>query len=203
MADQVDKAVHFVLDNWEALGVQELEGVLYMPGSIKRRTKAGGVEDVPVMLRNVTNDHRFKSRRKAREMALAMDLDLDRDSDLVEQLENYALLSFAVRDPKPPYIQHVIDAKTLYERYDTQSLLELWGKYNVWVEMLDPRFGEMSLETLWQTILRIAKEKNPSPLAGMRGAEQYTCMVHMAREACLSPNRPSWLRQSETSTPAS
>jgi hypothetical protein len=203
MAADTEKAAKFIIDNWEALGVQELAGVLYMPATIQRRTKEGGLEEVPVMLRNVTNEHRFASRRKAREMALAMKLDLDRDGDLITQLENYAILAFAIRDAKKPYDQHVIDAETLYRTYDTQSLLVVWGKYNVWVEMLDPRFGEMSLEQLWQTIVRIAREKNPSPLADMPGVAQFTCMVHMAREALLSPNRPSWLQPPETSSAAS
>jgi hypothetical protein len=201
VTDRVETAAAFVIDNWDALGIEEHEGVLHMPATIKRRNKAGGHTDVPVMLRNVTNHHRFRARLQSRELASKLKLDLERDADYLSDLENYALLAYAVRDPKT-YDQHVPDAETLLNLYDNQSLVDLWGRYNVWVEMLDPRFGQMDADQLWQVIVRIAREKTPAPLVSMPGHAQYTCMVLMAREALLSPNRPSWLQSSETSTPA-
>jgi hypothetical protein len=97
----------------------------------------------------------------------------------------------------------VPDAETLLARYDTQSLAELWGRYNVWVDMLDPRFGLLDADQLWQVIARIAREKTPAPLVGLRGAAQFTGIVFMAQQSLLSPSRPSWLASSATSTPAS
>jgi hypothetical protein len=203
MADeQVEAAVAFTIDNWEALGVQEHDAVLHLPASIKRRNKSGGVDEVPVLLRNVTNMHKIRARTQSRELALRLKLELDRDTDQVEQLENYALLAYAVRDPKT-YDQHVPDAETLLARYDTQSLAELWGRFNVWVDMLDPRFGLLDADQLWQVIARIAREKTPAPLVGLRGAAQFTGIVFMAQQSLLSPSRPSWLASSATSTPAS
>jgi hypothetical protein len=97
----------------------------------------------------------------------------------------------------------VIDAERLLQRYETQSLVEVWGVYNTWIDMLDPRFGQMDPEQLWQTIVRIARGRTPAPLLSMPGHVQATCIVLMASAACDSPTRPSWLQSSETSTPAS
>ena len=201
--DPVERAVAFTLDNWASLGVKEQDGVLYMPASIKRRNATGGTSETPVMLRNVTNAHKFKCRALARKYAEQNQLDVDRDRDLVTEIENYALLAFAVRDARKPYDQHVPDVGKLIELYDSQSLAELWGRYNAWVEMLDPRFGELTAEQLWQTIVRVAKEKNPSCFLGMPGYAQYTCIVLMAEQALLSPSRPSWLQPRSTSQPVS
>jgi hypothetical protein len=190
----VAKAAAFVVDNWETLGVEEHDGVLHLPAALKRRNKSGGIDEVPVMLRNVTNPYKFKARVQARTMATTLwSLDLDRDRDQVEQLENYCLLAYAIRDPKT-FDQHVMTAELLLQRYDTQALAEIWGRYNVWVEMLDPRFGELDAEQLWQVIARIAREKTPAPLVSMPSREQFSCIVSMASAACTSPNRPSWLQ---------
>ena len=200
--DPVEKAVQFALDNWETLGVEEHAGVLHMPASIKRRDKTGRTSERRVMLRNVTNAHRFTCRKTARAYAAELKLDLDRDADYVAEIENYAILAFAIREPKT-YDQHVPGVAELVDLYESQSLAELWGVYNAWVEMLDPRFGQLTDDQLWQAIARIAKEKNITPLVGMPGFEQHSCIVAMASQALLSPSRPSWLQPPETSRRAS
>ena len=202
-SETTEKAIAFVIDNWDGLGVEEHDGVLLLPVDIKRRNKAGGVDATPVMLRNVTNAHKFSVRAKARAFAKAHDLDLDRDATLVEEVENYALLAFAIRDRKPPHDQHVPGMLELLERYDAQSLAEVWGRYNEWLNMLDPRFGEMNEDDLWTCITRIAKEQNAGFLAGLPPFAQSTCIVCMAREALNSPRRPSWLQPPEISRAAS
>lgn len=193
----VDRATRITLDNWAALGVAEHAGVLHMPASIRRRQGDGSTSDVKVMLRNVTNEHRFRCRNQAREYAATMKLDPERDRDLVTEIENYAILTYAIRDPKS-YDQHAPTLGELISRYDAQSLVELWGVYNAWVELLDPRFGALDDEQLWQVIARIAKEKTIGPLVALAGYEQHTCIIAMASEALLSPRAPSWLRPPET-----
>lgn len=196
--DPVDKAVRFTLDNWDALGVEENAGILHLPASIKRRTKTGAVSEKKVMLRNVTNAHKFRCRNTARRYAGELELDLDRDRDYISEIENYSILAYAIREPKS-FDQHVPGVAELVDLYESQSLAELWGIYNSWVEMLDPRFGEVTDEQLWLVIARVAKEKNITPLVGMPGFEQHTCIVAMASQALLSPNRPSWLQPLGTS----
>jgi hypothetical protein len=200
--DPVEKAVQFTIDNWDSLGVEEHQGVLHLPASIKRRDKTGKVSDRKVMLRNVTNAHRFTCRKIARAYAAKLELDLDRDADYILEIENYSILAYAIREPKT-FDQHVPGVAELVDLYESQSLAELWGIYNAWVEMLDPRYGALTDDQLWQAIARIAKEKNITPLVGMPGFEQHTCIVAMASQALLSPTRPSWLQPPETSRLAS
>lgn len=201
--EKVDAAAAFVMDNWDELGVVEHDGILHVPAAIKRRNRKGGVDEVPVALRNISNAQRFNARVMARDYTLRLKFDLDRDKALFDELENYAILAYAIREPAPPFDQHVASIDDLLKLYDQQSLVELWGRYNVWIEMLDPRFGQLDADQLWQLIARIAREKNPSPLAGMPGHAQFTCIVLMALEALHSPNRPSWLQPREISRAAS
>lgn len=189
----VEKAVRYTIDNWDELGVLEGDGVLHLPAAIKRRTAKGTIHAQPVLLRNVTHDHRHKARHKAREYAKTISLDIDRDKDLVQELENYQILVYAIRDPKT-FIQHAADLDTLLAHYEAQELAELWGRYNAWVAMLDPRYGELDAEQLWQVIARVAREKTPLPLADLGTPDQFTCIVAMAVAALSSATAPSWLR---------
>ena len=195
----IDDAVRFVIDNWESLGVTEHGGALHLPTTIKRRNVSGGLDETPVALRNITNAQKFQSRTIARRYALDNSLDLDRDRLLIEDIENYAVLTFAIRDPKPPHDQHVNGVDRLLAIYDTQSLAELWVRYNSWIDMLDPRFGQLSNEQLWQVTARVAKEMDPGFLSVLPGYEQATYIVLLAQEALLSPRRPSWLQPPSTS----
>lgn len=199
--DDVERVVRLVLDNWQQIGVEEHDGVLHLPASIKRRNKQGGIDEVQVRLRNVSNPQRFKARTQARDWSKLLGLDLDRDADLVDQCENYCLLAYAIRDVES-FVQHVPDGQTLFKLYDPQALSELWGRYDAWVRMLHPSFGEWDGEKLWQVIARIRGAADITPLAVMPGIEQASCILLMARAACTSTIAPSWLRSSGTSTPA-
>ncbi len=192
--DKIESAATFVMDNWDALGVvADPDGILHVPATIKRRNAKGGIDEKPVALRDITNAQRFKARTMSRAYALDLKLDLDRDARIVDDIENYAILTFAIREPRAPFDQHVKTIDDLLRLYDTQALAELWGRYNIWVEMLDPRFGSMDADDLWKVIARVATEKTPAPLASMPTHVQFTCIVLLAREALHSPNRPSWL----------
>lgn len=201
MPDDVDRAAAAILENWAALGVEESDGALHKPATIKRRTKAGGLEGVAVMLRPVSNAQRVKARTRSRAWALRLELDLDRDRDLVEELENYSLLAFAIRDPGS-FTQHVADGEQLFAMYDNHSLSAVWGEYDAWLRMLHPSFGDFDGEALWRVIARVRAEADLTPLAGLPGIAQANCLLLMAREACCSPNAPSWAQSSVTSTPA-
>lgn len=202
MADDVERAVALVLENWEQIGVEERDGILHLPASIKRRNAQGGVDETPVRLRVVLNPVKVRARREAREWALKEKLDLDRDVDLVDMFENYCILSHAIRD-LDCHTQHVPDALTLWRDYDPASISELWGRYDAWVRMQHPSFGNWDGEKMWQVIARVKQRSDISFLAVMPGFEQASCILLMAREACCSPNAPSFARSSGTSTPAS
>ena len=197
----VERVVQLTLENWEEIGVQESpDGILHLPATIKRRNAKGGIEEERVLLRNVSNPQRFKARTSARAWAKKLELDLDRDNALVDELENYSILAYAIRDLE--FIQHMPDAEHLFKTYGVQALGELWGTYDAWVRMLHPSFGTWDGEKLWKVIARVRSGSTIAPLAVLPGIEQASCLLFMAREAALSPNAPSWLASSATSTRA-
>lgn len=197
---EIQRVVQLTIDNWEEIGVTEKNGQLYMPATIRRRDAKGGIREEPVYLRMVNNTHRIKARTESRAWALKMDLDLDRDRDLVGDLENYCLLAFAICDEAGS--QHFPDVQALWKAYDTQALGDLWGAYDAWVRMLHPSFGTWDAEAMWRVIAKVRAGATIAPLAAMPGIEQFNCVLFMAREAALSPNAPSWLASSGTSTRA-
>ena len=193
MADDVERAVTLVLENWDQIGVEERDGILHMPASIKRRNAQGGVDETEVRLRAVSNAVKVRARVTARTWALKEKLDLDRDRDLVDMFEEYVILSVAIRDTDC-HTQHVPDPETLWREYEPASISELWGRYDAWVRMQHPSFGNWDGEKMWQVIARIKQRSDISFLAGMPGFEQASCILLMAREACSSPNAPSFAR---------
>jgi len=202
MDEKTESAIDVVLENWEQLGVEEHDGILHLPATIKRRQKDGTLKELKVCLRPITNRQRYRCRVQSRHLAKKLDLDGERDTDLINELENYAILAYAIRDPKT-FDQHVPNAEELLEHYDPKTLEEVWGRLDNWVEILDPRYGEYDNEKLWEVIAEISQRANITPLAGMPGYAQATLIMLMASEACYSPNAPSWLQSSATSTPAS
>ena len=203
MADaEVEHAVRLTLENWDQIGVEERDGILHLPAAIKRRLVDGSVSEVPVRLRVVSNPVKVRARTEARAWALKEKLDLDRDRDLVEMYEEYCILAHAIRD-LDCHTQHVPDALTLWREYEPSSIAELWGRYDAWVRMQHPSFGTFDAEQMWQVIARIKARSDISFLAAMPGFEQASCLLLMAREACNSPNAPSFARSSGISTRAS
>lgn len=192
---KVDRALRLSLDcDWTDLGTREHDGSLLWPATIQRRKADGGLEERPVMLRPLQNAQRFRARTRAREWAKRLSLDLDRDRDLVEELENYECLAYAIREVAPPHDQYVIDGPALFEAHPTATLATLWARLNLLTETTDPRYGDLSAEDLWRVAASVAQRGEPSPLAGMPGHAQSTFLVLMARAACNSPNAPSWCR---------
>jgi len=207
---EVEAAANAVLEGWSQLGVMEHDGALHLPATLKRRNGDGGLTEVPVAFRMLRNPHRIQARVRSRAWfakfpelkAYAPDgVSRGPDYDLLDEMENYEILAFAIRDASPPFDQHVTNGEELFERYDNQSLAEAWGAYDAWVRMQHPGFGKFTGEELWRVIARVAKGADLTPLAAMPGVEQATLMLLMAREACCSPNAPSWLRSSASLTP--
>lgn len=198
--DKVERAVKAALKvSWDDLGVVEHEERLLFPDKLSRRAKSGELVEQPIMLRIIENAQRYRARIRSREWAAELKLDLERDADLVAELERFEMLAFIIRDAEPPYIQHRIDGKTLFTEYLLPELSALWARHEQLVDVVDPRFGNLNPQDVWRVIAAIAARGEPSPLAGMPGFEQATCITLMAREACFSPNAPSWLRQPSTS----
>lgn len=181
------------LGAFKELGVFEKDGKLYLPTTIKVRTEIGGVGVADeVLLTAASPEQRYTARSKARDWAAKRKLDLDRDVRYVDEMENYWLLAYALRD-KQTRSQLEETAQSLIERYNDFSLKEVWHRYNHWCELIDPRYGELSNEQLWQVIAEVASTGTLLPLVAMPGFEQSTSIVFMARAAAVSPSAPSWL----------
>lgn len=198
--DQVEQVVQLVLENWDLIGVVEGDGILHLPASLKRRNGKGGIDEETVYLRVITNEQRYKARVRSREWATELRLDLKLDSDLVDQLENFEILAYAIRDGQ--WVQHFQRGVDLYKNYQPGALDEIWARYDAWCRMCHPSFGRWEAEQLWQVIAKVRAHSDISPLAVIPGREQASCLLFMAREACLSPNAPSWLQSSVTLTRA-
>ena len=198
---KVERALRLTLGvSWDELGAVEAAGQLLWPEHLERRTKSGALEQVEIMLRCVDNAQRFRSRIRAREWARQLSLDQTADKDLVEELENYELMAFAIRDRKAPHDQHFPDGSALFRAYTTASLGRLFERLGQLTDLSDPRYGDLDGEQLWRVVAEVARRGEPSPLAGMPGREQITCIALMARAACTSPSAPSWCRSLVTSS---
>jgi len=197
---ELNRVVQLTLENWDLIGVVEGDGVLHLPCSIKRRNVKGGIDEEKIYLRNITNEQRYRARVRSREWASEIKLDQAKDADLVDQLENFEILAYAIRDEN--WIQHYPRGVDIFKAYGPGALDELWGRYDAWCRMLHPSFGTWDAEQLWTLIAKVRAHSDISPLAVMPGVAQASCLLFMAREAACSPNAPSWLRSSVISTPA-
>lgn len=199
--ERVEQVVRLVLDNWDAIGVIESgDGTLHMPFALKRRAKDGGISEERVWLRNITNLQRMKARVRAREWALSIGLDVERDRDLVDDLENYEILAYAIRDDS--WVQHFQRGEDLFKAYDGPSLQAAWSEYDAWVRMQHPGYGSWDGKAMWEVVARVKAQGSIAPLAVMPGFEQASCVLFMARAAYDSPRAPWSQPSSEISTPA-
>ncbi len=205
MADEeetgVDRAVRVGASiDWSELGLVDHNEHLHKPCMLRRRLKDGGLKETKLMLRMVTNPQRFKARTRSRAWAKELNLDLDRDKDLVDEMEQYEMLAFAIREFEAPYDQHVPAGKDLFRMYLLPELSEAWALHQQMVDVCDPRFGNLDSNDMWRVIATIAARGEPSFLSNMPGVEQATCIAFSAREACNSPNAPSFVRSLLTSS---
>lgn len=194
------KAVKIGADLFATLGVVDTVNGPALPTVIRVRQASGALLEEPCVLIEVDEPRRYKARVRAREWALDQKLDLDRDKDLVDQLENFELLAYAIREPTKPYSAQVCaDGKELFQKYKKGPLGEIWGIFEHWNDLMNPRFGEMNRDELWAVISRIHKEETLRPLMLIAGIEQASCILLSAKAALTSPMAPSSLRLPWTS----
>lgn len=204
MTEAFDRAVKAALEmDWAELGVEEgKDGELHFPDSIQKRGKGGKLKDIPIMLRLPTNTQRVTARRRARVWLQELELDEEKDSAFFDELEEYEILAFCIREPKAPFDQLVKDGKALFALHPDRSMKKIRTRLTLLIEACDPRFGELNADEIWKVALRMAARGDASPLADIAGFEQSACIVFLAREALKSPTAPSWARSGSTSKPA-
>lgn len=195
--------IELTLEHFKELGVEEDQGKLYLPVELRQRAADGSATVIsPAVMCLPTNRQRIRARTESRALGQKLGLDLDRDRDHYDQLENYALLAFCLRDPKTKgQLEPTLEG--LLDRFLDTTLNQMWTTLNAWCDLLDPRYGELTTEQLWRVIAAVAVGGATIPLGAMPTFEHHTCIVLMAREALRSPNAPSWLASLPTSASAS
>lgn len=191
----LEKAVKVGAELFEGLGV--VDGGQFgplLPAVMRKRDDKGKLDEKPITIMTIDEPRRYKARVRAREWALKLKLDLDRDADLAGQLENYEIMTYAIREPKAPYDQVYAKGEELFAAWKKGPLMEIWGLVNHWEDLNNPRFGELTRDELWDVVQRINREKTLRPLMLTGGIEQSSCIMLMAEAALHSPMAPSSLR---------
>lgn len=206
---RADKVIELSTVNFEALGVIEHDGKLHLPTKLRERTATGGIRETEILLMIPTNAQLERARLKSYEMFAEAGYDPEvnketntvRDQDRLDEIENYCILWFAIRDPDTKG-QFEVSPEELFSRFPANVMGEVWERFKMWVDVVDPRYGKLTDRQLWECTAAIAKGGNMLPLSVMLGPEQATCITVMALAACESPSAPSWLNSPSTSAPA-
>jgi hypothetical protein len=202
--ERLQKATRVTRELFESLGVQDSAHGPLLPATLRARNASGGFEEKEIMLMTLDEPRRNKARVRAREWALKQKLDLDRDKDLVDQLENFEILAYVIREPvanpDKTHDQIYPTGEHLYQVWKKAPLTEIWGILDAWENVTNPRFGDLDRDELWRVAQEVAK-KGVRPLMSIGGIEQHNFILLMAKAALSSPMAPSWLHSPTTSQP--
>jgi hypothetical protein len=186
---------------WEELEVVEHpgDGTLLFKDKIRKRSKSGKLEEVPVRVRIVRPMQIVQARAECRVwFASIKGLDPDRDKDTFDNLEQLCIMAHAIREDVAPYGQ-LCTAEELASGYDEGSIWDLKGRIEVLRLLMDPRESELGHDEVWGKIFEVAKKRNLGPLATIAGHEQSSFVTFMASQALNSPTGAAWLRSLGTS----
>jgi hypothetical protein len=179
--------------------VRHASGRLLFADKIRRRNEKGEVEERKVRVWVPVPDDEVEARTQARLwFASKKALDPDRDKGLFEEMEQVCLLARAIRTFDAPHGQLL--NYTELAAWDEGGLKDIQERINAYKALIDPREPITTEEQFWQKLGEVAKRGNLLPLLDIVGYEQPSFIVRMAREACLSPTAPPWLRSAVTST---
>jgi|GEM_PF-3423020 len=176
---------------WAELEVVEHEAGQPMFKDTIRRRKGAGWEEIPVRVRVPRGGDHLKARKAARAWFKELDLDPKADKDLFDEVEQFCILSRAIREPEPPHAQFA-DAQELVDQFDEGSLSEVLDHINVYKRQLDPRDHEMSEDEIVETIIAIRRCGHLGPLTGIAGPAQPSFLLSMAYAASTSPTVQSY-----------
>lgn len=188
---------------WEQLEALEEGGRLLFPDSIRRRTKSGALEEVPVAVRPLRKDERRKARFAAEKYAAdcGVDPENQRHKDLFEDIDTLSIIALAIREPSEPHSQHATIAELEHD-YDMRSLDTLWSRYKLHEDRTDPREPLQTEEEFWAVLGAIAKARRIDPLADMPSHEQNAFILRTVELSLTSPAFRSFCSRFESSTPA-
>lgn len=196
----VRKAIKSGRELFATLGIVDTDNGPGLPSAIRVRQADGQIKEEPCTIIELDEPRRYKSRVRAREWAAELKLDPVLDKDFASQLENFELLAYALREATAPYTMQLCkDGRELFAKYKQGSLQEIWGIYDQWSQIMNPRYGELDRDELWQVANEIAEKETLLPLMLIGGIAQSSCIVSMAKAAVVSPMAPSLLRSHWTS----
>lgn len=165
---------------WDELEVLEESGYLLFPEKIYKRTKDGKFEAKDIFLR-VPREHELrKARIMARQIALEDGLDLDRDEDLISNIEDTCILTFAIRENIKGFPPLWPEPKQLEATYDKASLIHLWAKLDNLTQVVNPAPETITEEEILVVVSKIASERSIAPLLVYGSEAQNICIVTMA-----------------------
>jgi hypothetical protein len=185
---------------WEELEVIEhSSGPLMFKDAIRKRSKTGTVETVPVRVQVLRVDKIAQARVDCRRLFAEIGLDVEKDTDLFAELEQVCMLALAIRDINPPHAQAYV-ARELIEGFDEASLQDVAGRIQALRQAIDVRESHLTEDELWRKIAAVARAGHLLPLTDIAGHEQPSCIVFMAEQAVNSPRGQSWLQSAATLT---
>lgn len=168
----------------EELAIVEHGGRALFPDKIQRVKADGSFESVDVYVRVPRHVEVMQARHEAREFFRKRKLDPKEDNDLFEQLDTFAVLARAIRDKAPPHDQfqtlEFLLSNEPGKGFDTESLLDVWTRLEVYRKMIDPRVTVVSEDDALRAAYEIDRVQNISPLAGIAGHELDSCIFTMA-----------------------
>lgn len=183
------------------LETQEVEGRVLYAEKLRYRDKHGVVKEVPVWLRVPRPLEYAQARELTAKLFAQRGLSRQFDSDLFVELEQVAILSFALRDEQGAQFATFDE---LPHKYEATSLAELVQKLEELRKNADPRplASPRNEEELFGFIAAVAKEQSLYPLAAIASDAQSAWLLSMAKVAFDSPTVQSWLRSTESSKQA-
>jgi hypothetical protein len=187
---------------WEELEIVEhQDGHLLFRDAIRRRSKGGAVEMVPVRVKILRTEQIAQARSRCRRWFAELGLDEDRDKDLFAELEQVCVLAVAIRDPEHPYAQRY-EPEDLARQFDEASLQDVLGRIQALRQVVDVRASQLTEDEVWRKVHAVARAGHLLPLTDIAGPEQPSCIVFMAEQAMNSPRGQSWLQSAATLTAA-
>jgi hypothetical protein len=168
----------------EEIAAIEHGGRTLFPDKIQRVKPDGSFEGVEVYVRVPRTVEVMQARQDAREFFRKRKIDPKEDNDLFEQLDTFAVLARAIRDKAPPHDQfqplEFLLSNDPGKGFDTESLLDVWTRLEVYRKMIDPRVTVVSEDDALRAAYEIDRCQNISPLAGIAGHELDSCIFTMA-----------------------
>lgn len=170
--------------------IMEFGGRVLWPDKIRRLKKSAGsaptFEEFPVLLQVPRFDEELMAAADAERILADRGIvrgKSDRYEQFLEQLEVFAKVARAIREPKPPHAQwRSVDVliATKETGIEVRELFGVWQRLEVYAKMQDARIAEIDEPLAVQMAYAITEARNLSPLVAIAGAEVDSFVISMA-----------------------